>query len=216
MNTEKLKHVAKNVAHKGYAGAKAGAKFVARKSVTAYKNATPQTIALVGGGVVVSALVIMLIRRVKPLDPSVKEALLTKMNSFIGTPYIWGGKNPREGLDCSGAVTAAVVAAGLAPPSFKNNNAESLYKISKKISSSDVEAGDVAFYGSTMPWGKVSHILMTVGDGRVMGASGGGPSTTSVAIAKQQGAEVKILPKAEYRSDFVGYGRLPLPMAVSV
>ncbi len=58
-------------------------------------------------------------------------------------------------------------------------------------------------------FGDPTHVMMVMEDGKVIGASGGGPSTTSVAKAEEQNAKVKILP-ANYRSDLRSYGRLPV------
>lgn len=142
------------------------------------------------------------------LPPDVRAALLTKLNSWaqMGIPYIWGGRDPDKGLDCSGAITACVVECGYAPKSFLNNTADSLYRMCKSVSESDAKAGDLAFYGSRF---HVTHVMMCVGDGRLIGASGGGRDTTSEAVAKAQNAKVKIVPAGKRSKDFVGYGRLP-------
>ena len=34
---------------------------------------------------------------------------------FVGTPYVWGGNNVMEGLDCSGYTQVILRAAGLDP-----------------------------------------------------------------------------------------------------
>ena len=153
--------------------------------------------------------------KVLPLEGTFNfgHVLVEKMKSLLGIPYIWGGKSPENGLDCSGAITYTMAQLNLVPKSFPGStNSQTLYKMSKPIAAAEVKAGDLAFYGSTGLFGlfpSVSHVMMATGDGKLIGSSGGGPSTTSLEIAKQQNAKVKILPST-YRAGLVGYGRLPM------
>jgi cell wall-associated NlpC family hydrolase len=131
------------------------------------------------------------------------QKVVDKIKTVIGTPYIWGGSDPGKGFDCSGVVVWALQQLGLEPKKFDGTAAE-LHKKSSLVLVPQV--GDLAFYGSL--FGGVSHVMVYMGDGKVIGASGGGSSTTTAAKAREQNAMVKILP-VDYRSDFRGYGRLP-------
>ncbi len=162
---------------------------------------------LIGVGAI-SAATFGIIAAKKAASSSLRDALIDKMHALLGTPYIWGGKSPTPGLDCSGAVSYALMSTGAVPPSFgASHNADDLYRMAKPVAPADVKAGDLAFYGTP---GHVSHVMMALGDGRTIGASGGGPTTTSVAIAEQQGAAVKVQPASYRTKDLVGFGRLPM------
>lgn len=144
----------------------------------------------------------------KPVSPSIQEALIEEAKALIGTLYLWGSKNPAKGgLDCSGFFTWLREKLGLLPKNFgANHNADSLYRMSTKISESEAVPGDAVFYGTQ---DHVSHVMMVASNGYVVGATGGGPSTTSAAIAKEQNAEVKFMP-THYRKDIVAFGRIPV------
>lgn len=125
----------------------------------------------------------------------------------VGLPYLWGGKDPSVGLDCSGAVTNAYVAAGLMKPNApKRYGSRDLREALRPISEAEAKPGDTVFYG---PGGKVNHVMLYVGDGSVIGATGGGSKTTSVDIAMRDGAYVRKEP-LRYRKDLIGFGSAPI------
>ena len=51
--------------------------------------------------------------------------------------------------------------------------------------------------------------MIAIGDGKVIGATGGGPATTTAAAAQARGAAGKEV-AMDYRKDRLGFGRLPL------
>ena len=123
-------------------------------------------------------------------------------------PYRWGG-HTTSGFDCSGAVVAAYIAAGMMPEKQRGQfNAPDLYH---SLSSVPIRAflkpGDAVFYGSLL--GGVSHVMMYVGDDKVCGATGGGPKTLTKQDAIDRDARVKTV-SIDYRSDIRGYGRAPV------
>jgi len=119
-------------------------------------------------------------------------------------PYLWGGKDPARGLDCSGLVTAGLHALG--GPDWRQTHSSA--RLFDELEVTEKPApGDLAFYG---PPHRITHVMVVVGDGRVMGAAGGGSGTTSLEIARRQGARVKFKTKHNYRPDFRGFRRLPL------
>lgn len=132
-----------------------------------------------------------------------KDFLCTALE-LMGTPYIWGGKDPVRGLDCSGLVTHALWLCG-GPDWRWSHNSELLYDSLKETK--EPQPGDLAFYGK----GRISHVMIALGAlDIVFGASDGDSSTTSAKEAKRRDAEVETRPSHLYRSDFWGWRAMPL------
>lgn len=119
--------------------------------------------------------------------------------SCLGWPYIYGSNGPGS-ADCSGLMVWALRSMGKIGKT-DDFTAHGFYLASHPTPAP--RAGDFAFYGFS---GKVSHVVAFIDEKRVISASGGGPKTKSIEIAKQQGACVKIHPGADYRKDLMSYG----------
>lgn len=132
---------------------------------------------------------------------------ITGYTSLYGVPYLWGGKDPEKdgGLDCSGVVTYALVHAD-GPDLRQTHNAQRLFDELDFLAALPQYSGDLVFYGRK---GKVDHVMIHIGSGSVLGACDGNHTTTSVAIAKQQGASVKTRDHWRYRNGCMGFRRIP-------
>lgn len=124
------------------------------------------------------------------------------LDALVGTPYLWSGKDPRNGLDCSGAVVVAYERAGLARNGARYRYGSADLKKALRPTSSP-RPGDCAFYGNP-----VSHVMMVADENRVIGATGGGRATRTVEDARRVGAQVMYKP-VNYRKDLAGYGQAP-------
>ena len=100
-----------------------------------------------------------------------------------GEPYDWAQGdittpwlNGMRGYDCSGFAQGALVHLGLIPPSarFQPNDrgAYQLAMDSERVPEGTERLGDLAFYGTP-----VSHVMVVIAPGIVLGARGGGSST---------------------------------------
>lgn len=128
--------------------------------------------------------------------------------NLLGVLYRWGGKTPAKGLDCSGLVTWCLARAGIIPALWSaTHNSQALARAFPPAH--DPRPGDLAFYGSS--WDRVTHVMLVVGDGRVIGACGGGSTTLTPEDAMRIGASVKYRPRLEYRRDYLGCRRPPYP-----
>lgn len=116
---------------------------------------------------------------------------LSFINSFLGIPYIWGGKKAATGLDCSGLVQQLLRFLQVGPQDIEN--ADSLYRYFLKQGKGQVVdtavLGDLVFYGQP---NHVIHVAMAVGDAQVVEAAHGGPSCTTKEIANSLGAKTQI------------------------
>ena len=83
--------------------------------------------------------------------------------SQIGVPYVWGGASPGYGFDCSGLAMWSWGQAGVSLP----HSAEDQYLSIEHIPFSDLQPGDLVFYASG---GYVYHVVMYIGDGKVVQA----------------------------------------------
>ncbi len=126
---------------------------------------------------------------------SVQQYLLNLTFKFLGIPYIYGGSSPRVGFDCSGFVIWILQVFGRLPSG--DWTSEDLSKLFTKTDSPQI--GDLAFYGGNHT---VSHVMMCIGNGTVIGASGGDHTTLTVEDALKRNAMVKTKPM-HYRSDFL-------------
>ena len=144
----------------------------------------------------------------QPITAATGQQLAEIMMALVDVPYIWGGKDPSIGLDCSGAVAYCMEQCGLVPSDFAHeNNAENIQDYCIPINKADVRPGDLAFYGTQM---RTVHVMMFVGPELVMGAQGGGPHCKTRQEAEALGACVKTKPEF-YRADLVDFRRVPQP-----
>lgn len=120
---------------------------------------------------------------------------------FQGIPYIWGGSNPHVGFDCSGFCIWILQVFNVLPSG--DWTADGLMHAFPNHTV-DIQPGDLVFYGAN---NKATHVMMCIGSGMCVGASGGDHTCITEEIAKQKGASVKIK-RIDYRSDYIQYGTI--------
>lgn len=82
---------------------------------------------------------------------------------FLGNPYVWGGTSLTNGTDCSGFTMGIYSHFGYYLPRTSAAQATA----TRSVSSSEVQVGDLFFYGS----GSVSHVALYIGGGQIIHAS---------------------------------------------
>lgn len=141
-----------------------------------------------------------------------RAALVEAAQSFLGTPYQWGGgRNPSTdyGLDCSGLVIASARKAGLPLPPAKLATSDGWWKALERV---EVPLpGDLSLYGT--PSRAVHVELVTSYDpstrlAQTIGANGGDSTTTTPERAAEKNACVKESTSESKR--FLGFCRYPL------
>lgn len=127
---------------------------------------------------------------------SEREIALTVGLSFLGKPYIWGGRTPIYGFDCSGFVAECLRSVGLL--GFEEDlNSEGLRQKFEGLESKPVP-GALLFWD----WdneGRARHVEMIVSVTNIdevytIGASGGDILVKNPARADVQKAFVKVRP----------------------
>jgi hypothetical protein len=93
------------------------------------------------------------------------SVIVAEAESYLGTPYIWGGENPGIGFDCSGLVQWVYAEAGITLPRV----AQDQYDAGPHLpAGATLYPGDLLFFG-TGPSG-VEHVGIYVGDGEMIDA----------------------------------------------
>src|SRR5207302_4924569 len=85
---------------------------------------------------------------------------LAKAKQFLGEPYVWGGKDPKTGFDCSGL--AGYLTTGQA------ESTTSLYAKSGAISEQNLRPGDLVFYNMDQNDMHLQHVGTYIGDGKLV------------------------------------------------
>lgn len=117
--------------------------------------------------------------------------LLRAADQWYGVPYRYGG-NGRTGIDCSAFTMAVYLTAyGVQLPRVSRDQ----YKLCRKISTTDLNAGDLLFFRTS---GRgVSHVGIYLGNNKFIHAS------------TSNGVSVSDLYEPYFLKRFVGAGRLP-------
>lgn len=97
--------------------------------------------------------------------------LVTYATNLIGTPYVWGGSNPAQGLDCSGLLYWIQRTAG---SQVGRETASTYSMFGVKIANGCQKPGDFLFFGRP-----VTHCAIYVGNGYMIESRGGRKNTAS-------------------------------------
>ena len=83
---------------------------------------------------------------------------------FVGIPYLWGGNNVVDGLDCSGFVRAVYNLCGYTLPRV----AREQYQFGEVVKLEQIKEGDLIFFGPSPA--NIKHVGMYVGGGQFVHA----------------------------------------------
>lgn len=100
------------------------------------------------------------------------EAMKKEMEKYQGQPYVWGGKNPVTGFDCSGLTSYLYkVVAGISIESYTVTQ----YNQTVPVSQSEARAGDLIFFRGTYGAPNfISHVGIYVNGTTMFDANGSG------------------------------------------
>lgn len=115
------------------------------------------------------------------------NALYDEATNYLGLKYVWGGASLTKGADCSGFTQQIYKKFGVSLPHKASYQAKMGTKITSK---SDLQAGDLVFFGSK---NNITHVGIYGGDGKFIES----PHT---------GASVRVS-KLSSRKDFVSGSR---------
>jgi cell wall-associated NlpC family hydrolase len=87
---------------------------------------------------------------------SVTERIIQEAESYLGTPYAWGGMS-RKGVDCSGLIVLAFQSANQKIARVSGDQA----KGGKPVARSDLKRGDLLFFSSRQA-GVIGHTALVV------------------------------------------------------
>ena len=130
------------------------------------------------------------------LEDAQFAAMIAEAEKYLGFPYVWGGSSPATSFDCSGFVSYVCNNCG-AGWNFGRLGASGLLNICTRVSSANVQPGDLIFFQGTYDTDGASHVGIYVGGGQMLHC--GDPiQYTSINTSYWQ-------------SHFLAFGRLPEP-----
>ena len=114
------------------------------------------------------------------------------LEKWIGTAYSWAGDDAIGGFDCSGLCLEVLQSVGLIKHGL-DMTADMLYRKYKDRTRARGYKGCLVFWLNNVQT-KATHIEMMIDDFHVIGASGGGSRTKTIADAIRDNAFVKMRP----------------------
>ena len=123
-------------------------------------------------------------------------AMIEEAEKYLGFPYVWGGSSPSTSFDCSGFVSYVLNNCGVGWD-VGRLGASGLLGICTRVSSANVQPGDLIFFEGTYDTTGASHVGIYVGNNMMIHC--GDP----IQYARTD--------TSYWQSHFLAYGRLPSP-----
>lgn len=98
-----------------------------------------------------------------------KRGIVNTANKFLGIPYLWGGTSAK-GFDCSGFVQTVFRLLNLELPRDAKKMAEIGKEIRVNKDFSNLEVGDLLFFGKTLQ--RITHVAISLGQDIFMHSEG--------------------------------------------
>jgi cell wall-associated NlpC family hydrolase len=105
------------------------------------------------------------------------QAAIAFARAQLGEPYHWGAAGPGS-WDCSGLTMGAWSAGGKSLPHYS----VAQYQQSTPIAASQLQPGDLVFWGSSSSSSSIYHVALYVGDGRIIHAPRTGRPVTEESM----------------------------------
>lgn len=96
------------------------------------------------------------------------KAIVDYAKQFIGTPYVYGGSDLKNGVDCSGYILKVYSKFGYYLP----HNARLQADYGKKVAIKDLQPGDLMFY-KIGNGDRIGHVSMYIGNGQFIHSTPG-------------------------------------------
>ena len=87
------------------------------------------------------------------------EDFVAVAESFVGTPYLWGGKSSL-GIDCSGLLQVALNAAGVGCPRDSDMQQDGLGRALDPVESKSLQRGDLIFWKGHVAIARDAHSIV--------------------------------------------------------
>lgn len=88
------------------------------------------------------------------------SAVVQYAMTFVGNPYVWGGKDPNTGADCSGFTSYVYAHFGISIPSYSYSQRS----VGQEVSYANAQPGDLICYAG--------HVAIYMGNGKIVHAKG--------------------------------------------
>ena len=122
--------------------------------------------------------------------------MIEEAEKYLGYPYVWGGSSPSTSFDCSGFVSYVLNNCGVGW-NVGRLGASGLLGICTRVSSANVQPGDLIFFEGTYDTTGASHVGIYVGNNMMIHC--GDP----IQYAR--------IDTSYWQSHFLAFGRLPSP-----
>lgn len=95
------------------------------------------------------------------------SAVVDKARQYLGVPYLWGGTDPKTGLDCSGFTQLVYKSVGINLPRVSSQQATAGSPVA---SLADAQPGDLLFFDYSPDRPGIDHVGIYMGDGKMIAA----------------------------------------------
>jgi chitinase len=119
-------------------------------------------------------------KKTKGAANQINNSVVSRAMDAVGTPYRWGGTNPKKGLDCSGLVKYAFN--GVKGANLPRTSNAMAAGHGQKVDRKDLKPGDLLFFNIESR--KVDHVAIYLGNDRFVHAPSRGKSVTVDTLKK--------------------------------
>jgi cell wall-associated NlpC family hydrolase len=118
------------------------------------------------------------------------DQVVAQARKYLGTPYVWGGTDPKRGLDCSGLVQLVYKNLGYELPRVSYQQATAGTAVKGGLA--NARPGDILAFGSP-----VHHVAIYIGGGRMIEAPRPGLDVREINVYETPTAIRRILPSGD-------------------
>ena len=116
--------------------------------------------------------------------------MVAAARKYLGVPYVWGGTDPANGLDCSGLVQRVYKDLGYELPRVSYQQAEAGRPVEGGLA--NAQPGDILAFGSP-----VHHVAIYIGDNQMIEAPRPGENVQVSSVYETPTAIRRILPDVD-------------------